>query len=181
MSATTGSSGSANLTSVSQNTYNPAELSEERAFQTPDCQTVVSSEERQRMRRRLFRALDEPEMPLIAVDCGAMSPDAMRDVLDRFATSPQLRHSYNLVLALPVDQEWLAGETAEWVEDFKSVVFERGFEEKVARIWLHEQHCEWDALTQYVDQYGGLIIDNDTAVEAWPGKPPGVSYRRSMK
>ena len=179
--APTGSSGSANPTPLPHESVRGVGVPDEDVSLSPPTDAVVDPEERRHMRRRLFRALDEPEMPLIAVDCGAMSSDAMRDVLDRFATSPQLRHCYNLALAIPADEDWLAGETAQWVEDFKSVVFERGFEEKVARIWLHDRRCEWAALTQYVNQYGGLILDGDAAIEAWPGKPPLASYRRRPK
>ena len=62
--------------------------------------TVFSNGLQGRLRRRLFRLLDEPRKPCLLIDAESLSPAEVLGLIEQFATSSDLRPTSNAVVAL---------------------------------------------------------------------------------
>lgn len=107
------------------------------------------------MRRRLFRTLDHPELPMIAIDCGTVDADQLHSASDQFLNDPSFRENHNLVLALPTDSSFASTATSHWVESLKQRAFENGLDGQISWLLIQQSDVELTALQCLVDQQGG--------------------------
>lgn len=98
------------------------------------------------VRRRLFRTLERPELPMIVVDCLAVEMSQLQNLLERFLTDEAYRAGHNLVLAIPNTNEWAGHESFDIVQGFKVSAFEQGIDGQVSWLLINNRDEELAAL-----------------------------------
>lgn len=107
------------------------------------------------MRRRLFRTLDHPERPIIAIDCATVGLDEFQSTTQQFQNDMDVRNRSNLVLAVPDQKSFADLPAFDCIQAVKQSAFENGFEGKVSWLLIEEPISELKALKNLVDRLGG--------------------------
>lgn len=107
------------------------------------------------MRRRLFRTLEQPDRPIIAIDCGCISVELLQATTDRFLGEDSLRESHNLVLAVPTDDSFTRSQAFDVIQSVKQSAFENGFDGKVSWLLIENSATEIESLRALVRCQGG--------------------------
>lgn len=107
------------------------------------------------MGRRLFRTLEQPDRPMIGIDCGSISVELLKATTDRFLTDRTLRDSHNLVLAVPTDESFSQSQAFDVIQSVKQSAFENGFDGKVSWLLIEEPSTEIPALQTLAGRQGG--------------------------
>ena len=117
--------------------------------------TGFAQDEVAHMGRRLFRTLEQPDRPMIAIDCGSISLEMLKATTDRFLTDETLRGSRNLVLAVPTDESFSQSQAFDLIQSVKQSAFENGFDGKVSWLLIEEPSTEIPALQTLARRQGG--------------------------
>ncbi|WP_404310408.1 hypothetical protein [Neorhodopirellula lusitana] len=107
------------------------------------------------MRRRLFRTLDDPELPMTAVDCSSVASGTLSSLGDRFFADEDFRHLNNLVIAVPTTATFAESPDFDAIQQIKQTAFEMGLEGKVSWLLIETPETELPALQTLVAQQGG--------------------------
>ncbi|MCM2373087.1 hypothetical protein [Aporhodopirellula aestuarii] len=112
-------------------------------------------EEIAHMGRRLFRTLEHPDRCPIAIDCGTVSMEQIKELTDQFFNDEAFRDCHNLVLAIPTDGSFEKSPSYEYVQSIKEFSFENHFDGKVSWLLIHQPETELNALAKLAQQRGG--------------------------
>lgn len=116
---------------------------------------VVNQEQVAHMRRRLFRTLDQPDRPIIAIDCGSVTMDVLGSMTQKFLDDVDFRDSHNLVLAIPKGSSFVDSPAFDCIQNVKHSAFENGYDGKLSWLLIDEPDVELAALENLVTRQGG--------------------------
>ena len=120
----------------------------------------INQDEVAHMRRRLFRTLEDPNLPMVAIDCNSVSTELLNTLGDQFFSDADFRQINNLVLAIPDDDAFADTPTFDWIQHAKQTAFDNGFDEKVSWLLIENPEEELVALKTLVAQQGGQWHEN---------------------
>ncbi|MEM6364873.1 MAG: hypothetical protein AAF539_08345 [Planctomycetota bacterium] len=135
----------------------PSEAADHSALSADD----LAEEQFRHVQRRLFRLLEEPDRPLLAIDACTIPAEQLDALLAQFAANAAEEPMRNLVFALtdrdtitPDDQQ-RQDQNELGFQAFRDTAMTQGFEGSVATLCLQDRNTELAALKRVLNATNG--------------------------